>query len=157
MWAHHHKEICNIFQQQNLRRDRREQTDFQHCGWGYVGCTGSWSHEAQPEQNQKNAAFSICPATCKGFPRFAVCCLSLAMYVEMDDVHDGWGVFKCNFKRRSAQTDCPAFSACASWKEDKTTMNRRASISDNSITVITVSIQVMWTKSGACLTLNRII
>lgn len=32
MKANHYIETCNMFLQQNLQRDRRERTDFQHCG-----------------------------------------------------------------------------------------------------------------------------
>lgn len=90
--ARDHKDASNMFQQQNMRKETggilSEKTAFQHCGRGCIGCTGRWSHDAQQEEKtERNAAFGICPVTCKGFPSVAVCFPSLAMCVRMDAVH----------------------------------------------------------------------
>lgn len=37
----------------------------------------------------KKTASVVCPVVCDGFPSVDVCCPSLALYVEMEDVHVG--------------------------------------------------------------------
>lgn len=116
---------CNIFQQQNLRRNRRELIRFISSTVDEVVLvgTGSWSHEAQQVGIRNRIQY-----TSSYLQRlFPVWCCELSLWLCMYRWMMHMCVFKCNFKLHSAQKNCPAFSACASWKEEKITVNRRAS------------------------------
>lgn len=127
---------CNSFQQQRHRTHGHN--GFQHSGWGcVVDSTGS---SGKTGRNQKDAAVSKCPLSCKGFPSVALCCPSLATREEMNDV-PGLGLFKCNFMGRSVQKDSPPFSACASWTEDETTVNKTIPLQTKDSTAAVIG---MW-------------